>query len=73
MGNSLTASYTNTGLDNGTTYYYVVSAVNTGGESADSSETFRRHLTRRTNRLDSHSGTRAVDIELVRISGCHKL
>jgi fibronectin type 3 domain-containing protein len=31
-------SFTNTGLVNGTTYYYVVSAVNAGGESANSSQ-----------------------------------
>ncbi|MEO7101622.1 MAG: fibronectin type III domain-containing protein [Luteolibacter sp.] len=31
-------SFTNTGLANGTTYYYVVSAVNPGGESANSNQ-----------------------------------
>jgi hypothetical protein len=31
-------SYTNTGLTNGTTYFYVVSALNASGESANSSQ-----------------------------------
>jgi fibronectin type 3 domain-containing protein len=36
--NTTSLAYTNTGLVNGTTYYYVVSAVNTNGESANSSQ-----------------------------------
>jgi hypothetical protein len=33
-----TTSYTDMGVTNGTTYYYVVSALNTAGESANSSQ-----------------------------------
>jgi len=38
IASSSSTSYTNSGLTNGTTYYYVVSAVNSGGESANSSQ-----------------------------------
>lgn len=37
VGSSPSTGFTNTGLSNGTTYFYVVSAVNAGGESANSS------------------------------------
>lgn len=39
VGASTTNSFTNSGLTNGTTYFYVVSAVNTAGESANSNQT----------------------------------
>ena len=38
MVNVTTTGYTNTGLVNGTTYYYVVSALNAFSESANSTE-----------------------------------
>ncbi len=38
IGNILATSYTHVGLTNLDTYYYVVTAVNTGGESVASVE-----------------------------------
>jgi hypothetical protein len=40
VGTSATTSYTDTGLTNGTIYYYVVAAVNTAGGGANSSQVF---------------------------------
>jgi hypothetical protein len=38
VGAPTSATYTDTGLTNGTTYFYVVSAVNSAGESANSTQ-----------------------------------
>ena len=38
IGSSTMSSFTNTGLTNGTSYFYVVSALNSAGESANSAE-----------------------------------
>lgn len=38
VGTSSSTAFTNTGLTNGTTYYFVVSAVNSSGESGNSNE-----------------------------------
>jgi fibronectin type 3 domain-containing protein len=44
VGNPTTTTFTNTGLTNGTTYYYVVTAVNSSGESGNSNQVSARPL-----------------------------
>jgi fibronectin type 3 domain-containing protein len=44
VGSPFTTSFGDTGLVNGTTYYYVVSAVNSAGESPDSAQVSARPL-----------------------------
>jgi hypothetical protein len=56
------ASYVDTGLTNGTTYYYVVSAMTAEGESADSNEALA------TPSASSVSGNRAI-LEITMTTG----
>lgn len=44
IANPTGTSYTDAGLTDGTTYYYVVSSINGAGESANSSEVFAKPL-----------------------------
>jgi len=52
-----TANYSNPGLVNGTTYYYVISAVNTNGESANSAQVIGRPTASLTNRTSGGGAT----------------
>jgi len=59
-----TSSYTHTGLTNGTTYYYVVTAVNSYGESSESSQVSGTPTSSTTLTL----ATLSADVTLSRIA-----
>lgn len=50
-------TYTNTGLTNGTTYFYVVTAVNSGGESGNSSQVSVTPASQTTASYEAEIGT----------------
>ncbi len=67
-----TTAFTDTGLTNGITYYYQVTAVNAGGQSPKSSEAFATPQVPaplRSHRLDRHRRQRAGRSHLERVDG----
>jgi hypothetical protein len=58
-------SYTDTGLTNGTTYYYVISAVNSAGESANSTQASATPI--------APTGSTAVNVTVDALSNRHPI
>ncbi len=63
IGTLTSTTYTDTNVSNGSTYYYVVSAINTLGENPNSAEVTATPNTGQITYLkfDEPSGTRAID------------
>ena len=62
-------SFTDTAVTNGTTYFYVVSALNTGGESADSAEVSATPFTPAPAGLVAIAGNAQVALTWSSVSG----
>jgi fibronectin type 3 domain-containing protein len=56
-------TFTNSGLTNGTTYYYVVTAVNTGGESGNSNQVSARPLAVAAPTIEASVGNRVRELD----------
>ena len=69
--NLASLAYTNTGLANGTLYYFVVSATNSAGESANFSQVSARPVAATRSRDDAGPQQRATDAGLA--GGSHGL
>ena len=63
-----TTNYNNTGLTNGTTYYYVVSAVKSGGETGNSSQVGAKPIAAPTG-LTAVAGTKQVALSWTASAG----
>ena len=64
-GTSTRTSFTHTGRTNGTTYFYVVTATGTGGESGNSNQASATPTRRRRTWQSQDIGTVGLDGQLV--------
>ncbi|MCA1963218.1 MAG: discoidin domain-containing protein, partial [Prosthecobacter sp.] len=67
--NVLTNSFTDIGLTNGTSYYYVVSALTSGGESTDSAEASATPFTPTPAGFTATAGDAQVVLTWIAVSG----
>lgn len=69
VGTSTTPTFTNTGLTNGTTYFYVVTAVNSSGESGNSNQASATPNNTTTTQLLLNPGFESGAVNWVQTAG----